>query len=147
MLNPPIENDWKNDAIKKIDKCIFKTISASEKENAKLKAKKEKLIKKILKAKVKEKEKNKENEKSELKQKKPKQFKLKFKGSCGLNNFKDKEPLSFELLSANKDCILLKRKKLREVNLTFFYAFLLNIFIFYLVICLICFAFRLYLMF
>lgn len=136
MLNPPIENDCKNDAIRKIDKCIFKTISASEKENAKLKAKKEKLINKILKAKAKEKDKNKENKKSELKQNKPKKYKLKIKGACGLKDFKDKDPFLFELVSANKDCILLKRKKLREVNFTFL---CLVAYFIPLVICLVCF--------
>jgi len=46
MLNPPIENEWKNDAIRKIDKCIFKTISGSLKEKKKKKKKKKKKLKK-----------------------------------------------------------------------------------------------------
>lgn len=119
MLNSPIENDWKNDAIKKIDRCIFKTISASEKEKAKLKAKKEKLINKILKSKAKEKGKNKENKKLVLKQKKQTQYKLKKDCFSGLKAFKDREPFLFEFVSASTDYILLKRKKLREVILLF----------------------------
>ncbi len=136
MLNNPIENDWKNDAIKKIDRCIFKTISPSEKEKAKLKTKKEKLFNKFLKNKAKEKELNKKNKKFELKLKKQTHYKLKKESlrGGGLKAFKDKEAFLFEFLSAHNDCIFLKRKKLRGVILFYFY-FIFKLIVHYYLLC------------
>lgn len=130
MLNPPIENDWKNDAIRKIDRCIFKTITASEKGKAKQKIKKEKIFDKILKKKAKEKDK--ENKYIELKSDKQIQYKIQTNSS--LRAFKDKEPLLFEFLSANKHCILLKRKKHRAVILLFLYFSLICLFVYILLL-------------
>lgn len=115
MLNPPIESDWKNDTIKKNEKCIFKTISATSKENPKSIITKKIFLNKILKQKTSEKIKGKK--KFDLMDKNLFEQKIKRERKIKIN-----DPFLYELISANKDCILLKRKKFREVKL-FLYFF------------------------
>lgn len=108
MLNPPIEKDRNNKAIKKFDRCIFKTIDTSSK--AKKKANKLELRKlnAILNNKT---NKNKEeNKQSENKQK----LNISYKNNQELKDSIKNETV-YEIISSTDRSILLKKKSKRDV--------------------------------
>jgi hypothetical protein len=116
MLNPPIENNLKNEAMKKNEKCIFKTISSASEENIRRKITEKIFFNKILINTTSER--FKQNKKAELFCKE--QIEQKNKSE---RKIKIKDSFLYEFISANKDCILLQRKRFREVKYFLCFSF------------------------